>query len=160
MNFDTILVIFFSAMILYAAFRYEREDLGCESCWDTNIGACSDYNSVYVKDTECGKHDGPRDIKKKLMKLLNFDEAAGTWKRCVLWSFMLACLGYVMYSKGGCIDDTNIVNKHWLFVISWLVFATVLYLLKSFESVHIYRIIKKNGSKLCDRLYKHAISSA
>lgn len=157
MKFDSLITILFSVMILYAAFRYEREDLGCESCWDTRIGSCSDYNSVYVRGTECDKHDTPLALKKKLFKLLNFDEAAGSWKRCVLWSFMIACLSYIIYSKGGCIDDTNI-NKHWLFIISWIVIATVLYLLKNFESVHIYRIVRKNGNRLCERLYKYISS--
>jgi hypothetical protein len=154
MKLDTIVAIFVSALVLYAAFRYEREDLGCE-CWDTDIGACSDYNSVYVRGTKCAKDDDPFKLKKKLKKLLSFDEAAGGWKRCVLWSFLLTLLGYAIYAKGGCIDGSNI-NKNWLFVISWIVNFSVLYALKSFESSHIYRIIKENGYTLTNKLYRIA----
>jgi hypothetical protein len=152
MKLDTIIALVISTIVLYAAFRYEREDLGCESCWDTNVGACSDYNSVYVRDTKCAKDDDPFKLKKKLKKLLSFDESAGSWKRCVLWSFLLTLLGYAIYTKGGCIDDSNI-QKNWLFVISWIVNFSVLYALKSFESSHIYNIVKENGHALADRLY-------
>jgi hypothetical protein len=155
MKLDTIVAIFVSALVLYAAFRYEREDLGCESCWDTNVGACSDYNSVYVRGTKCGPNDGPKTLRKKLNKLFDFDEAAGGWKRCVLWSFLLTLLGYAIYAKGGCIDGSNI-NKNWLFMISWIVNFSVLYALKSFESSHIYRIIQKNGRELANTFYKIA----
>jgi hypothetical protein len=154
MKLDTLLAIVISVLILYAAFKYEREDLGCESCWDTNVGACSDHNSIYVRNTGCQKNDTPLVLKNKLKKLLGFDEAAGTWKRCVLWSFLLTILGYTMYAKGGCIDDSNI-QKNWLFLIGWIVNFSVLYALKSFESVHIYKIIQQNGIKLCNQLYTH-----
>jgi hypothetical protein len=156
MKLDTILAISISMMVLYAAFRYEREDLGCESCFSTDVQACSDYNSVYVRGTKCQKSDTPLVMKNKLKKLLGFDEAAGGWKRCVLWSFLLSILGYAIYSKGGAIMDNSNVNKNWLFLIGWIVNFSVLYALKSFESVHVYRIIKENGDKLCDQLYKHA----
>jgi hypothetical protein len=154
MKIDSMIVLAVSALVLYAAFRYEREDLGCE-CWDTDVGACSDYNSVYVRGTKCGPNDDPFKLKKKLKKLLSFDDAAGSWKRCALWSFLLTLLGYAIYAKGGCIDGSNI-NKNWLFVISWIVNFSVLYALKSFESSHIYKIIKKNGNALVNRMYMAA----
>jgi hypothetical protein len=152
MNVDTLLVTIFSVIILFSAFRYEREDLGCESCFDTSVKACSDYNSVYVRGTKCVRNDTPQTINQKLKKLLSFDQAAGSWKRCVLWSFLIASLGYVMYARGGCIDGSNI-NKSWLFLISWIVFMAVLYAMKSFESTHIFRVIKENGHELCDKMY-------
>ncbi|AGE56190.1 hypothetical protein PBCVNEJV1_135L [Paramecium bursaria Chlorella virus NE-JV-1] len=151
MKLDTIVAIVISALVLYAAFRYEREDLGCESCWSTSVAACSDYNSIYVRGTKYQKNDDSNTLKKKLKKLLSFDEAAGSWKRCVLWSFLLTVLGYAIYAKGGCIDGSNI-NKNWLFVISWIVNFSVLYALKSFESSHIFRVIKNNGMELCEKL--------
>jgi len=154
MNIDTLLAAFFSVVILFSAFRYEREDLGCKSCFDTDVNACSDYDSVYVRDTKCTPGDTPQTMKVKLKRLLSFDEVSGNWKRCVLWSFLLASLGYVLYARGGSIDNSNI-NGPWLFVISWLVFMAVLYALKSFESAHIYRIIKKNGHELCDNMFSH-----
>jgi len=152
MKLDTILVIVISVTILYAAFKYEREDLGCESCFNTSVEACSDYNSVYVKDTEYTKGDSALAVKNKLKKLISFDDAAGNWKRCVLWGFLLTVLAYAIYAKGGSIDGTNI-NKEWLFIISWIVFTTILYAMKSFESAHIYKIIKENGIKLCEQMY-------
>jgi hypothetical protein len=154
MKLDTILAVAISALVLYAAFRYEREDLGCESCFSTDVQACSDYNSVYVRGTKCQKDDTPLKIKNKLKKILNFDEAAGSWKRCVLWSFLLSVLGYAVYSKGGTITDNSNVNKNWLFLIGWIVNFSVLRALKSFESVHVYRVIKRHGGKLCDKLYQ------
>jgi hypothetical protein len=153
MKLDTILVIVISVVIVYAAFKYEREDLGCESCFNTSVEACSDHNSVYVKDTEYTKGDTALSVKNKLKKLVSFDDAAGSWKRCVLWGFLLTVLAYAIYAKGGSIDGTNI-QKDWLFVISWIVFTTVLYAMKSFESAHIYRIIKENGIKLSEEMYK------
>jgi hypothetical protein len=63
-----------------------------------------------------------------------------------------------MYARGGCIDGSNI-NKPWLFVISWIVFMAVLYALKSFESAHIYRVIKENGHDLCDKMYGYISST-
>ena len=158
MDIDTVLATFFSVIILFSAFRYEREDLGCKSCFDTSVKACSDYNSVYVRGTKCAPGDTPRTIKDKLKKLLTFDQVSGSWKRCVLWSFLLASLGYVMYARGGCIDGRNI-NKPWLFVISWIVFMAVLYAMKSFESTHIYRVITENGHELCNKMYGYISST-
>lgn len=152
MRIDVIVTIIVSLFVLYASFKLEREDMGCESCFSPNVDVCSDYNSVYVRGTRCLRGDSQYQIKKKLKKLLSFDERAGCWKRCVLWGFLLASLGYVIYAKSGSIDDSNI-NKTWLFVISWIVFTSVLYGMKSFESSHIFRIIKENGHKLVDMMH-------
>lgn len=150
MNIDAVIVLIISSLVLFAAFKYEREDLGCSSCFDTNVSACSDFNSVYVRDTTCSSDDNLGTMRRKLKKLISFDEAAGSWKRCVLWSFLLASLGYVIYEKG-CVNE---IKKCWLFAISWIVFMTVLYAMKSFESAHIYKIIKINGESLIDNIYR------
>lgn len=154
MKFDLVVVILFSVAILYVSLKLEREDLGCESCFSPDVMDCDDFNSIYVKHTRCGRDDSPRVLKKKLRKLLSFDENNGSWKRCVLWGFLLACLNYVIYGKGGCIDDTNI-KKIWLFVISWIISTAILYALKSFETFHIFRVIKIHGFRLVDAMLKH-----
>jgi len=151
MRFDTIFAIVLSAIILFASFKYEREDMGCESCFNPSIGACSDMNSVYVRDCMFSQSDDTKTVKKKIKKLLNHDKAAGSWKRCVLWSFLLSILNYAIYQKGGSVDGTNI-NSTWLFVISWIVNFSVLYALKSFESFHIFKVIHETGSKLLSKL--------
>ena len=151
MNFDKVFAIVLSTIILAASFKYERDDMGCESCMNPSVTACSDYNSVYVRDTKYAKGDSPDKIKGKLKKILDFDKAAGSWKRCVLWSFLLSILNYLMYQKGGCIDDTNI-QSGWLFMISWIVNFSVLYALKSFESFHIFRVIHEFGCELVSKL--------
>ena len=158
MNIDTVLATFFSVVILFSAFRSDREDRGCKSCCDTSVQACSDYNSVYVRGTKCSHKDTPLTMKNKLKKLLSFDKVSGSWKRCVLWSFLLASIGFVMYARGGCIDGSNIRGP-WLFVISWIVFMAILYAMKSFESSHIYRVITEHGHELCENLYKHILTN-
>jgi len=151
MKFDKVFAIVLSTIILAASFKYERDDMGCESCMNPSVTACSDYNSVYVRDTKYSKDDSRDKIKRKLKKLLDFDRAAGSWKRCALWSFLLSILNYLMYQKGGCIDDTNI-QSGWLFMISWIVNFSVLYALKSFESYHIFRVIREFGIELVSKL--------
>lgn len=151
MKFEQVVAVVISAAVLFAAFKYEREDMGCTSCLDSSVTACSDLSSVYVRDCIYDSSDGPPTIKKKLRKLLNHDKSAGSWKRCVLWSFLLTILNFVIYQKGGCIDDTNI-NSRWLFVISWIVNFSVLYALKSFESFHIFGVINGVGAKLISKL--------
>ena len=151
MKFDKVFAIVLSTIILAASFKYERDDMGCESCMNPSVTACSDYNSVYVRDAKYVKGDSPDKIKGKLKKILDFDKAAGSWKRCVLGSFLLSILNYLMYQKGGCIDDTNI-QSGWLFMISWIVNFSVLYALKSFESFHIFRVIHEFGCELVSKL--------
>lgn len=151
MKFDQAVAVVISTAVLFAAFKYEREDMGCSSCFDSSITACSDLSSVYVKDCIYDSSDGPPVIKKKIRKLLSHDKSAGSWKRCVLWSFLLTIMNFVIYQKGGCIDDTNITPQ-WLFVISWIVNFSVLYALKSFESFHIFRTIHDVGMKLLKKL--------
>lgn len=151
MKFDKGVAIVLSTIILIASFKYERDDMGCKSCMNPSVTACSDYNSVYVRDTKYSKGDSSRKIKEKLKKILDFDNAAGSWKRCVLWSFLHSILNYLMYHKGGCIDDTNI-QSGWLFMISWIVNFSVLYCLKSFESYHIFRVISEFGNELVSKL--------
>ena len=151
MKFDKGFAIVLSTIILVAAFKYERDDMGCESCMNPSVAACSDYNSVYVRNTKYSKGDSAGKIKSKLNKILDFDQSAGSWKRCVLWSFLLSILNYLMYQKGGCIDDKNIQGG-WLFLISWIVNFSVLYCLKSFESYHIFRVISEFGNELVSKL--------
>ena len=151
MEFDRTIAIILSAIVLLSAFRYEREDLGCTRCFDPSIDACSDENSVYVKDTRYKTGDCKKTIKRKLKHLLNHDDQCGSWKRCVLWSFVMSLVGYAIYAKGGCIDNKNI-PAGWLFLISWIVFYCVLYELKSFESFHIFILVKKNGFELVDKI--------
>ena len=151
MKFDKGVAIALSTIVLAAAFKYERDDMGCESCMNPSVTACSDYNSVYVRNTKYSKGDSADKIKGKLNKILDFDQSAGSWKRCVLWSFLLSILNYLMYQKGGCIDDTNI-QSGWLFMISWIVNFSVLYCLKSFESYHIFRVISEFGNELVSKL--------
>jgi hypothetical protein len=151
MKFDKGFAIVLSAIILIASFKYERDDLGCESCMNPSVSACSDYNSVYVRNSKYSKDDSRDKIKRKLKKLFDFDKSSGSWKRCVLWSFLLSILNYLMYHKGGCIDDTNI-QSGWLFLISWVVNFSVLYALKSFESFHIFRVINKVGCQLVSKM--------
>jgi hypothetical protein len=151
MKFDKGFAIVLSAIILIASFKYERDDMGCESCFNPSVSACSDYNSVYVRNSKYSKDDSPDKIKRKLKKLLDFDQSSGSWKRCVLWSFFISILNYLMYHKGGCIDDTNI-QSGWLFMISWIVNFSILYALKSFESFHIFRVIHKVGCQLVSKM--------
>jgi len=151
MKFDQGVAIVLSAIILFASFKYERDDMGCESCMNPSVSACSDYNSVYVRDSKYCKSDSPDKIKSKLRKLLDFDKSSGSWKRCVLWSFLLSIINFLIYQKGGCIDDKNIQGG-WLFLISWIVNFSVLYALKSFESFHIFRVIHKVGCDLVRKL--------
>ena len=151
MKFDKGFAIVLSTIILVAAFKYERDDMGCESCMNPSVTACSDYNSVYVRNTKYSKGDSAGKIKRKLNKILDFDQSTGSWKRCVLWSFLLSILNYLMYQKGGCIDDKNIQGG-WLFLISWIVNFSVLYCLKSFESYHIFRVISEFGNELVSKL--------
>lgn len=151
MEFDKSFAIVLSTIILIASFKYERDDMGCESCMNPSVSTCSDCNSVYVRDTKYSKGDSPSKIKSKLKKILDFDKATGSWKRCVLWSFLLSILNYLMYQKGGCIDDTNI-KSGWLFMISWIVNFSMLYALKSFESFHIFRVVHEFGCELVSKL--------
>lgn len=151
MKFDKGVAIVLSTIILIASFKYERDDMGCESCMNPSVSACSDYNSVYVRDKRYSKGDSAGKIKDKLKGILDFDHAAGSWKRCVLWSFLLTILNYLIYQKGGSIDDSNI-QSGWLFMISWLVNFSVLYALKSFESFHIFRVIHEIGCELVEKL--------
>lgn len=151
MQVDQIIAIVISAVVLFAAFKYEREDLGCTSCLDTSVESCSDMNSVYVRDCIYRPSDDSSMVKKKLDNLLNHDKSSGSWKRCVLWSFLLTIMNFVIYQKGGCIDDTNI-NSKWLFVISWVVNFSILYGLKSFESFHIFKVIHEVGVELLGKL--------
>ena len=151
MKFDKGFAIVLSAIILIASFKYERDDMGCESCMNPSVSACSDYNSVYVRNSTYSKDDSRDKIKRKLKKLLDFDKSSGSWKRCVLWSFFISILNYLMYHKGGCIDDTNI-QSGWLFLISWVVNFSILYALKSFESFHIFRVIHKVGCQLVSKM--------
>ena len=151
MNWDRIIAITLSLIVLISAFKYERNDLGCTRCFDPSVSACSDDNSVYVRGTRYIEGDCRDTIKRKLKHLLNHDEQSGSWKRCILWSFIMSIMGYAIYAKGGCIDGTNIPCG-WLFLISWTVFFSILYALKSFESFHIFRLVKKNGFELVDRI--------
>jgi len=57
MKFDKGFAIVLSAIILIAAFKYERDDMGCESCMNPSVSACSDYNSVYVRNSKYYKDD-------------------------------------------------------------------------------------------------------
>jgi len=151
MKFDKTLAVIISTIILAAAFKYERDDMGCESCMNPSVSACSDYNSIYVRGLNYSRGDSPDKVKDKLAKLLDFDQSSGSWKRCVLWSFLLSILNYLMYQKGGCIDDSNIQGG-WLFMISWIVNFSVLYALKSFESFHIFRVVREIGNELMSKL--------
>jgi len=151
MKFDKVFAIVLSTIILAAAFKYERDDMGCESCMNPSVSACSDYNSIYVRGLNYSRGDSPDKVKDKLAKLMDFDQSSGSWKRCVLWSFLLSILNYLMYQKGGCIDDSNIQGG-WLFMISWIVNFSVLYALKSFESFHIFRVVREIGNELMSKL--------
>jgi hypothetical protein len=151
MKFDKVFAIVLSTIILAAAFKYERDDMGCESCMNPSVSACSDYNSIYVRGLNYSRGDSPDKVKDKLAKLMDFDQSSGSWKRCVLWSFLLSILNYLMYQKGGCIDDSNIQGG-WLFMISWIVNFSVLYALKSFESFHIFRVVREIGNGLVSKL--------
>lgn len=151
MKIDRLVAIALSIIVLISAFHYERSDLGCTSCFDPSVSACSDDNSVYVRDAKFRHGDCSKVIKKKLKKLFNHDEKCGAWKRCVLWSFFLSLMNYAIYSRGGTVDDSNI-RGGWLFLISWIVNFSILYALKSFESFHIFRVIKKYGYELVSKL--------
>lgn len=151
MKFDKIVAVVLSTIILAAAFKYERDDMGCASCMNPSVSACSDYNSVYVRGLNYTRGDSPDKVKDKLTKLMDFDQSSGSWKRCVLWSFLLSILNYMIYQKGGCIDDNNIQGG-WLFMISWVVNFSVLYALKSFESFHIFRVVREIGNELVSKL--------
>jgi hypothetical protein len=151
MNFDSVVVLVLSLFVLWLAIKFEREDMGCANYLSTSVDACSDRRSVYVRNSLYSQGDDAPSIKKKLKRLLNYENSAGSWKRCVLWSFMLAILNYAIYEKGGSINETNI-NGKWLFVISWIVSFTVLYGMKSFESFHILQVIHRTGCHLLSKL--------
>jgi hypothetical protein len=151
MKIDCVVACVLSMVILLAAFRYERADLGCSNCFDPSVNACSDARSVYVRDAKYERGDSSEAVKRKLKKLLNHDDTCGSWKRCVLWSFLLSMLNYTLYARGGTVDETN-VQSGWLFLISWLVNFSVLYALKSFESFHIFRMVKRYGYELVSKL--------
>lgn len=129
----------FGFLVTYAFVR-ERQELGCFGAMIDK--GCDDRQSVYLRGTEPSPRDTPEDAILKLSSILSYHEKGAIWKRRFLVAVVMSMLGYVVFTKAGCLGGG------WSFLIASMVFFSVLYFEKNFENFHHHRELMRRGFAL------------
>jgi hypothetical protein len=121
----------------------EREELGC---YRLSIGTqCDDENSVFVKNTKMQPSDTEKELKERLLSIISYHEKSGVWKRCVILATIQVVFAYIILKSCPCNNATP-----WIFI--HIVFITVMYFFFNYINYHHFRILKKNGTDIINKL--------
>jgi len=110
---------------------------------------CIDEESVYVKNTKAQQDDTCKDLYERIESILNYQEKAGIWKRCIIISTIIIFFVYIVYSIN---NNFNNINQY---IVLLLVIFALIYFYHNYINYHHFRKLKQNGIEILQLIKKN-----